>query len=305
MSMFKLKKQYNDGLLSKQDYISKMHQVHQTLFKYSEFIRNTDIKEIQILDDSVIMTTREAGIKFSCTSRDQRIAPLESLNFGHYEKEEKALIYKLIQDGDTIFDIGANIGYYSLHIAKKYPNSQIFAFEPVLPTFNQLKKNISLNNISTIEISNHGFSESVADIPFYYYPEGSGNASMRKMADEYDNIQLICHVETLDNWIKGREVPVKFIKCDVEGAELLVIKGGIDTIHKYKPRIFIELLRKWTQKYSYHPNDVINLLVSIGYLCYVGKKNQLKQISLIDEETIETNFFFIHKEDQNNLAILC
>jgi hypothetical protein len=53
------------------------------------------------------------------------------------------------------------------------------------------------------------------------------------------------------------------IKADVEGAELLVVQGGLQTIAKYRPLIFLELLRKRSKPFGYHPNDVIQLLASI------------------------------------------
>ncbi|WP_342228107.1 FkbM family methyltransferase [Rickettsiella endosymbiont of Rhagonycha lignosa] len=51
-----------------------------------------------------------------------------------------------------------------------------------------------------------------------------------------------------------------FIKCDVEGAELTIYTGGINVIREHKAIIFTEMLRKWSVKFNYHPNDIIALL---------------------------------------------
>lgn len=61
----------------------------------------------------------------------------------------------------------------------------------------------------------------------------------------------------MDDWNKENNIYPDFIKCDVEGAELLVLKGGEETLKSKKPVIFIELIRKWAQKFNYHPNEVI------------------------------------------------
>ena len=53
---------------------------------------------------------------------------------------------------------------------------------------------------------------------------------------------------------------IDFIKCDVEGNELSVIQGGEKLIKSHKPIILLELLRKWSARFNFHPNEVIELL---------------------------------------------
>ena len=121
------------------------------------------------------------------------------------------------------------------------------------------------------------------------------------MNDDRDNIEVKCHVDTIDNYIKDNNVrKLDFIKCDVEGAELLTFKGGIETISEHKPIMFTEMLRKWSAKFNYHPNEIIDLLKMIGYSCYFVDGTRLKEITIITDETNETNFFFLHKEKHQN-----
>jgi hypothetical protein len=56
------------------------------------------------------------------------------------------------------------------------------------------------------------------------------------------------------------------------------------------------MLRKWSAKFNYHPNEIISLLGEFGYLCFAVNKERLIEIPLMDENTIETNFFFLHSE---------
>lgn len=56
------------------------------------------------------------------------------------------------------------------------------------------------------------------------------------------------------------------------------------------------MLRKWSNKFGYHPNDIINLFTKIGYQCYVINDKKLKLFTKVDENTIETNYFFLHKQ---------
>jgi hypothetical protein len=60
------------------------------------------------------------------------------------------------------------------------------------------------------------------------------------------------------------------------------------------------MLRKWSAKFNYHPNDIIELLNSIGYLCFTIREKNLKEFHLMDENTLDTNFIFLHKENHAN-----
>lgn len=108
---------------------------------------------------------------------------------------------------------------------------------------------------------------------------------------------IICKTETLDSYISRIKVnKLDFIKCDVEGAELLCFKGGINTIKQYKPIICTEMLRKWAAKFNYHPNNIIVLLKDIGYSCFkLINATKIEEIFLITNETKDTNFIFLHK----------
>ncbi|WP_321422005.1 FkbM family methyltransferase [uncultured Methanobacterium sp.] len=294
MNLNQLKIHYLDGEITKEKYIQDMYQIHKTLFEYSKFLKDTDIKKIEISDDSILMTSRESDIKIICNPNDYRIIPIEILNFGFYEKEELDMVLKLVEKGFYFYDIGANIGWYSINIAKKVENIKIFAFEPIPITYNYLKKNIELNNLSQISTFNFGLSDEENEFIFYYYPEGSVNASLVNLSKRQSVEEVLCNVKKLDNFVQDK--PVDFIKCDVEGAELLVFKGGLKSINKHKPIIFTELLRKWAFKFDYHPQDVVEILKDLGYSCYVIEGKNLIKIDRITEETVQTNFLFLHYE---------
>ena len=96
---------------------------------------------------------------------------------------------------------------------------------------------------------------------------------------------------------------VDFIKCDVEGAELLVFKGGLNTIKRDKPIIFSEILRKWSAMFNYDPNEIFDLFKSEGYLAFTVNTNVLLPFCRMDESTVETNFFFLHAEKHRDLIL--
>lgn len=302
MSLFDLKVQFQAGALNKSAYIAAMHRLHERLFEYAEFLSTTDIARIEITDGAVVMTSRQTGIKMICDPLDWRMAPIEILNFGVYEQAEWGVMSQLIPPGAIVFDIGANIGWYSMNIARQTPATQVHAFEPLPPTYDYLARNVALNQLTNIHLHNFGLSHRAGQLTFYFYPEGSVNASAADLGDSPNKQAVTCEVKTLDGFIADTGLTVDFIKCDVEGAELFVFQGGLTTLQRQQPVIFTEMLRKWSAAFSYHPNDIITLLSRIGYRCFTVHDGFLIPFERMDETTVETNFFFLHP-DRHQAAI--
>jgi hypothetical protein len=87
---------------------------------------------------------------------------------------------------------------------------------------------------------------------------------------------------------------VDFIKCDVEGAEKFVFEGAVEMLRRDRPIVYTEMLRKWAAKFDYHPNQIIKFFADLGYLCYVVNDGFLQELKIMDDTTIQTNFFFLH-----------
>jgi hypothetical protein len=153
----------------KQKYISIMNNTfHKNLYKYREIIRNTLVESVTITSKDVLFSikdsineknlSKEKLIIIKGVEDDLRIAPIEILNFGTYENKEIQIISEIIKKilfkkSVKFFDIGANIGFYSLKLYKKFNNCKnkikIYAFEPVKSTFKYLQENINLNRIKS------------------------------------------------------------------------------------------------------------------------------------------------------------
>jgi FkbM family methyltransferase len=294
MSLTKLKKAFLREAMTKAEFIEEMHKRHQHLYEYAEFIRNTDIARIEIAEGRVVMTTRE-GVQISCDPRDKRIAPVEILNFGSYEGAHASMLNALAEDGFTILDIGANVGYYTIRLAKQFPQASIFAFEPVPKTFENLQGNIELNGITNATAFNFGLSDRNEERVFYCARENSVSASAARLNLE-NNRRVVCRVERLDDFRKTHPLTVDFLKCDVEGAEYFVFQGAAETLRQDKPIIVTEMLRKWSAKFHYHPNDIIGFLGEMGYRCFTAQDRRLHPFARMDEGTVQTNFFFLHPE---------
>jgi FkbM family methyltransferase len=309
MNIQAIKQQYRKGKISKKQFIDLMHEKYKVLFDFSSNLAATEIEKIEIEDNDLIFTSRfnffhPGGAKFYVDILDKRITPFEAFSFDQYELEDSEMLYRLVKNNDIIFDIGANIGWYSIHLSKKLTGAKIYSFEPIPETYSKLKRNIELNKSENINIVNIPLSNKIQKLTFFYSPSATGASSSVNISEEIDIKKLECTTDTIDSYVSKNNInKIDFIKCDVEGAELMVFKGGYESINIFKPIIFSEMLRKWSSKFGYHPNDIIYYFSEFGYNCYLTRSNKLLQIDQITDETIETNFFFLHPSNHQDIII--
>jgi len=314
MKLLEIRRKYYNKKITKAVFIKKIYKkYHHSLFEYSDFIKLTDVKKIEITDSELSIISKKYGIKIFFPRYDNRSAPLECMNFGNYEEKELQAIAQILPKKGNFFDIGANIGFYSLIVAKFYKNLKVYSFEPIKENYNFLLKNIKGNFLKNIKAYNFGFYSENKEITFFTYPEGRGNSSIRNLSKQR-NVELQkAQVKILDDFIDDKKIKVDFIKCDVEGSELFVFLGAKKILSKNKPIVFCEMLRKWAEKFKYHPNQIIFLFMKFGYKCFYicnlnnqknlknggggifFKKIKLKEINEINDKTKETNFLFLHQ----------
>lgn len=317
MKLLEIRNLFYKKKISKNNYIKKIYkEYHASLFEYSDLIKQTDIKKIQITDSELSFITKKNEVKIYAPRHDHRSAPLECLNFGAYENKELQAIIQIIPKHGNFLDIGANIGWHSLIVAKSCKKLKIHSFEPIKENYSFLLKNIRCNFLKNIKAYNFGFFNKNKKILFYTNPEGRGNSSIQNLSKNTEFQK--CNVKVLDDFINKKKIKVDFIKCDVEGAELFVFLGSKKVLLEHKPIVFCEMLRKWCKMFKYHPNQIILLFHKFGYKCFyidnlnnkkiLGKKRQirdgrsflkklrLKEIKKITHRTKETNFLFIPKE---------
>ena len=296
MSLIACRDKFQAGHLSKADYVEAMCDFHAYLFEYSKFIKNTDILNIEILEDCLIFTLKNLDIKLQCHILDKRITPIEILNFNSYEKQDADIFFSLLNKDMIFFDIGAHIGFYSINAAKRHETIKVYSFEPIPQTFELLQKNIYINKLNNVFFYNVGLLDMEKEVDFFFNPTMSGNASARNLAEDTNIKKISAKVTSVDDFIFAQQLErLDIIKCDVEGGELLVFQGGKKAIKKYTPIIFTEMLRKWSKKFHYHPNDIISLLASCDYQCYISQNDKLVEFNKMDDATIATNFFFLHR----------
>lgn len=236
-----LKMQYQAGTLAKSDFIRLALESHHLLFEYVSVTQSTDVHEINITPDGVSFMMGEENIRLFTPENESRVAPIEVMNFGNYEPEETKVMDLLSSGARQILDIGANIGWHTIRFAKLERQACVHAFEPMPVSHSYLQRNVAANNVSGHVTSyNYGLSDACGSFEFFVAPTGGTNASLLNVAGADDARKVIGLTLTLDHWCANHGVKPDFIKCDVEGAEFLVFRGGKETLLSAKPIIFTE-----------------------------------------------------------------
>lgn len=278
-----------------------------TLVELIECLKIGPVRSIKIYDGKIIISIQSTGTSYYWEKSDPRTATACLVVTGEYEPLETQILKFFAKKSETIFDIGANVGYYAVELSRSIGSiGAIHAFEPVPNTFEQLEQNVELNEISSLVICNPFAVSNTKGTIRLYKPRTSGSSasSARNLHPSEKVEKLDVSTITLDDYIQFAEVKgFDLLKIDVEGAELMVIEGALNSIDQYRPVIFAELLRKWSAPFGYHPNKVLDTLIPLGYRCY-GVSTDMHEISEITETTIETNFLFVPSRKDSDLREL-
>ena len=301
-----LKQEFQNGNISKADFIRHALDLHSQLFAYVRVTQATDVHEISVSRDGVCFVVGDEQIRMFAPENEARVAPVEIMNFGRYEPEETRVMDLLSADACHFVDVGANIGWHALRLAKRNTKARVHAFEPIPVTYSFLERNVALNGLGgRVSCYNFGLSDKSGSFNFFVAPSGGTNASLLNVAQVEDAKKITGLALTMDEWCSNQDIEPDFIKCDVEGAELLVFRGARATLARCKPIVFSELLRKWAKPFGYHPNDLLLFFRELGYDCYAVGPAGVRCVSVITDETVETNYAFLHRDaHQRAIAML-
>lgn len=191
--------------------------------------------------------------------------------YNYYEKNETEYWKKNIQAGYTIFDIGSNVGYYSLLASPIIGNTgRVFMFEPVGINMERAKANILLSGFSNIHCNKKAITNKKGSVNIRVADDS--NLGMSGLSDCINESGVDEQVEgiTLDEFVRENKIEsVEMIKIDVEGAEPLVIQGAKTCLQKFSPILMIEVCIETLVRLNFTINDVYNPLYEMGYRPYL------------------------------------
>ncbi len=160
-----------------------------------------------------------------------------------------------IKEGDTVIDAGAWIGGHTMAYAKKVGEGSVYAFEPNPYAFECLKRNtkpIPQYPVPYVKCENCALGDKLQTVSISL---NKGWYDSGYIVEAQDSLEVV-RMDTLDNY----ELAPNFIKIDVEGCELKVLKGADRTIEKHRPKMVIEINKPALERQGDNPTDVLNWL---------------------------------------------
>lgn len=181
-----------------------------------------------------------------------------------YEPGVLAAIDRYLLAGAVAYDIGANIGLWTLRMSRRVgQGGRVVSFEPVPATARQLEANVELSRASNVTVvaaalGDHAGSATV------YFPSDAGRVSLAPESDRDTPIEV--EMLTLDSvWEADGRPDVRFVKIDIEGAEPLMLAGAANLLTTARPVVACELNPVKLERLGFTAADVMSVFRDLGY----------------------------------------
>jgi FkbM family methyltransferase len=208
---------------------------------------------------------------------------------GRFREPELDLVEVLLEPGEVAVDVGANHGMWTLALADRAGAAgRVFAFEPVPFTFGTLRAVVRRNRLANVTLRNEGCSEGPGSVDFIVPIQRAGTsddlqahlASRDGNAADNGSTRVCCQLTTLDLALEGVE-KIALLKLDVEGAELLALRGATQLLSRQGPAIVCEVDAEFLAGFEQTPADLVEFLRERGYQAfrYEGERGRLLPVA--------------------------
>ena len=224
---------------------------------------------------------------------------VDVFNFEH-EKAEQLLVSNLVKAGMIVFDIGANVGDYSLLLSKLVCSfGKVYSFEPTSSTFQKLQERIVSSGVSNISAFQKAvFSENTI-LEFNEFPDEYSvwnSLGRPQMLDPNSPNNLVPIVKTelvetitIESFCKDYNIEkIDYLKIDVEGAESDVLQGARQLLENKAIRfIQFEISQKMLEGLNRQAKDTFDILINNGYECH-----RISADGKIDQQISDSEAFY-------------
>lgn len=216
-----------------------------------------------------------------------------------YDAQTTAVMKCILSKNSNCVDVGCHAGVFLDVVLNLAPNGTHLGFEPIPDLYRNLKEKYAV--YADVSIYNYALSDSSGEASFQHVVTNKGYSGLKKrtysgLNDTIEEIRVT--TQRLDD-IVPKDLPINFIKIDVEGAELQVLRGAVQTIRKYKPVIVFEHGLGAADHYGTKPEDVYELLtiqcgVRISLMQdWLKGGNTLSRAEFVEQFTQGKNYYFM------------
>ena len=161
---------------------------------------------------------------------------------GDAELQTQSILAERLRPGDVFYDLGANIGLFSLLAARCVGDSgRVFSFEPDAVNAERLRRNAKRNSFSQITVIESGVWSCTGAMDFSTADHASPDRGVGSfLSGSGGSVSTRVRVIALDDFVRNAPLP-HAIKCDVEGAEIEVLRGAERLLASHRPWILAEM----------------------------------------------------------------
>jgi FkbM family methyltransferase len=211
-----------------------------------------------LIQDSATILRLSNGVTLAVPPSLQAITTYVILEQETWFERELALLPHVLRPGMTAIDIGANLGIYSLTMARLVAPGRVFAYEPASEPRALLERSRELNQASNLEISPAALSDSRRQGHLAF----GASSELNKLADSGRGERVEITSLDLEDAKQGWSTP-DFVKIDAEGEEERVLAGGARFFARHSPLVMFEIMAGRTIN-----ERLLSIFPSMGYRLY-------------------------------------
>jgi FkbM family methyltransferase len=178
-------------------------------------------------------------------------------------------IKSALSPGDVFIDVGAHVGYFTLLASRRVgPTGTVLAVEPNPVAATELEENVKRSRLSNVLVEHTACGDSQRVVQLYLHTDSNSSMASLSTANATGGPAVVVPCIPLDQLLQERALTrANLVKIDVEGAELLVLRGMRETMRDLAPVIVLELEPQLLKGCSATVDQVLGLLAASDYSC--------------------------------------
>lgn len=233
----------------------------------------------------VVPLHSHSSMKLNAAPHEHGIQAAVFLFRDAYEPSVRHAIDTYVKEGDAVYDIGANLGLWTLRMLERVGESgSVCAFEPNPETAERLESNIALSGHKHAQIRALALGSENGTLTLYV-PDDVGRSSLAAESDTDRKIDV--PVRPLDDiWMEQGRPHISFVKMDIEGAEPLVFRGAREFFKASRPVVCCEVNVEKLRNMGFMPIDATHPLSDLGYRALIWNETQKSLVPMQNPEEI-------------------
>ncbi len=186
---------------------------------------------------------------------------------GSWDERGLKFLKNLLKENDVFFDIGANIGAYSLVASKIVgPGGKVHAFEPVSAVFERLEYNIGLNGLNNITANQNAVYQTSEVLElFVSAKQNAGMSSIFHHDTESGKVEKVQAI-SIDEYVEKENIrKIDLVKIDIEGAEFFALQGMKKSLKRFRPVILMEVSAEVLNNTNIQGSEILDTMKDLNY----------------------------------------